>query len=129
MPDTEKVVAAYEMPSDRDLRSLAPHLALSLGARLLELLDASNDAHELIDCRERAQRAEDLAQECRRQLKVRDRQLDDLIEARREAMDWIHGTDRAGGLDGRFASPLGLVRALIQTAESRILPPGSGGTA
>jgi hypothetical protein len=50
---------------------------------------------------------------------VRDRQLDDLIEARREAMDWIYGTDRPGGLDGRFAGPLGLVRALISEAEKR----------
>lgn len=108
-----------EQPADRDLRAIAPHLALSLGARLLELLDASNDVHELIDLRERVRRAEDLAEECRRQLRARDRQLDGLIEARREAMDWIHGTDRPGGLDGRFASPLALVRALISEAEKR----------
>lgn len=38
-------------------------------------------------------------------------------QARKEAMDCLHGTDRSGGLDGRFAGPLGLVRALVQVIE------------
>lgn len=37
---------------------------------------------------------------------------DTMRTARDEAMDCIHGTDRKGGMDGRFAGPLGLVRAL-----------------
>lgn len=39
-------------------------------------------------------------------------------EARREAMDYLHGKDRNAGLDGRLAGPLGLVRALVARAEA-----------
>lgn len=40
--------------------------------------------------------------------------LDKLNQARRETMDCLHGPNRPAGLDGRYAGPLGLVRALVQ---------------
>lgn len=53
---------------DADLRTLAGALDPELGRRLVQLIDASPDVHELIDLRSELQRSEDLVKEMRRQL-------------------------------------------------------------
>lgn len=72
--------AAPERPDtvDERLEYLADHLDYPMAERLLQLLDASSSIHELIDLRQRVQRAEDLAAECRRQLAARTREVDRL---------------------------------------------------
>lgn len=70
--------AAVYADVDARLLQLAEQLDHSLAERIRRLVDADSAVHEVIDLRARAQRAEDLAQECRRQLAARDRQCEEL---------------------------------------------------
>lgn len=64
--------------TDTRLHDLAGYLEHPLSERLQDLVEANSIAHRVIDLVQRTQRAEDLAQECRRQLRARDRQVDRL---------------------------------------------------
>lgn len=70
--------AAVYADVDAPLLQLAELLEPRLGDRIRRLVDADATVHEVIDLRARTQRAEDLAQECRRQLATRDRQCEQL---------------------------------------------------
>lgn len=70
--------AAVYADVDARLLQLAEQLDHPLADRIRHLVDADSVGHQVIDLRARAQRAEDLAHECRRQLAVRDRQCDEL---------------------------------------------------
>lgn len=63
---------------DQVLQQLATCLAPDVGQRLLELVHADSRAQQLLDHEHRTQRAEDLAEECRRQLQSLRRQNDRL---------------------------------------------------
>lgn len=61
---------------DAGLLALAEALAPGLRDRLVELVEAPEGAAAYVEQRDRAQRADDLAQECRRQLHSLQRQHD-----------------------------------------------------
>lgn len=63
---------------DALLLQLAELLEPRLGDRIRRLVAADSAVHQVIDLRARTQRAEDLAQECRRQLVARNRECDRL---------------------------------------------------
>lgn len=65
---------------DARLLQLAGLVDQRLADRIRQFVDADAIAHEVIDLRQRTQRAEDLAAEFRRQLRARDRQCDRLRE-------------------------------------------------
>ncbi len=75
-------MAVQEHYADVDgrLLQLADLVDHDLAHRIRTLVDADAIAHEVIDLRQRAQRAEDLTHEVRRQLRSRDRQCDRLQE-------------------------------------------------
>jgi hypothetical protein len=60
------------------LRALAPHLPTDVADEIVRLTEADSEASQLLDAQARAQRAEDLARECKRQLRSRNRQCDEL---------------------------------------------------
>jgi len=60
---------------DMRLMGLADHLDYKLADRLRTLVEADSMAHRVDDLVSRAERAEDLAAECQRQLRALDRQL------------------------------------------------------
>lgn len=68
------------------LRRLIPHLEPRQAAELDRLLEADSVANEIVDLRSRTQRAEDLGAEAKRQLRVRDRQVNELCGAGRGAI-------------------------------------------
>lgn len=63
---------------DARLLQLADQLEPQLGDRIRRLVDADALTHDVIDLRDRAERAEDLAHECRRQLTARNRECERL---------------------------------------------------
>jgi hypothetical protein len=66
---------------DERLHALAEHLDYDLGARLRALIDADSRAGRVLELEDRAQRAEDLAAEIRRQMTGLQRLLDRAREA------------------------------------------------
>lgn len=65
---------------------LAPLLDPALRHELVRLTAADSVANEIVDLRFRTQLAEDITAECRRQLRVRDRQVNELCGAGRGAI-------------------------------------------
>lgn len=65
-------------PEDVALVELTDHLQPRLGHRIRELVDADSRAARLLDVEAELQRATDLAHECRRQLRYRERDVDRL---------------------------------------------------
>ena len=61
---------------DEQLVALAEHLQPPLAERIRKLVAADAIAHRVIELERRAQRAEDLANECRLQLRSAHRQVD-----------------------------------------------------
>ena len=84
MPDGERAAPALRA-DDAHLLALADHLAPGLAVRLRDLIQAPEGAAAYIEQRDKAQRADDLSRECRRQLLSLSRQVDRLRseEARR----------------------------------------------
>lgn len=64
--------------ADERLQALVPYLDTQLGYELARLVRADSEAGQVLELQARAQRAEDLVAELRRQLAARNRQLDEL---------------------------------------------------
>ena len=75
-PDTPALRFTWSPWADVDeqLAALAEHLQPTLAERIRKLVAAAAIAHQVIDLQQRTQRAEDLAAECRRQLRSLERQ-------------------------------------------------------
>lgn len=90
---------------DERLRQLAAALGHPFERRLLELLDADGRASSVLELEARAQRAEDVEREARRQLKSLDRFSERQKDHVRELEESI---DRVRHLHGQDPSALGL---------------------
>ena len=90
-------VGEWRRSDDARLQELAQHLTPDLRSRLVDLVAADSRAITVHELEQRVQRAEDLANECRRQLRARERQVERLKEAveladgEREDLDTAHG--------------------------------------